>query len=100
MVIENKIKCMKLIVILISGVLLLFSCNRGFLVEENSTELFFSEQMYEASRMEFFRGNEKRSEIAETASDKTEQNRAARASVLLKSIHEVDSALAVFLIWA
>lgn len=80
------------------GALVLFSCNRGVVVEENSIELIFSEQILEAAKVEYFRGNERKSEVAETALDKTEQNRAARATGLLKSIHEVDSALAVVLI--
>ncbi len=88
---------MKITLISIFGALVLSSCNRGVLVEENSIELIFSEQMLEAAKVELFRGNEKRSEVAETALDKTEPNRSSRASAIFKSIIDIDSVLIDFM---
>lgn len=48
------------------------------------------ENMQKANQTELFRGNEKRSELKETASDNSNPERAKKATILLKAVEDID----------
>ncbi len=48
------------------------------------------ENIQKANQTEFFRGNEKKSELAETSTDKSNPERAKKAAKMLKIVEEID----------
>ncbi len=84
-----------LFVFLFLGIL---GCHEGKVYSEKNVEFMISEQLYEAVKSEYYRGNETSSRLNEVAQDKSERFRSLKAMEILNIVEGIDSAVAVIII--